>query len=55
MLAAEISRQYEGKKNNTAGLELANRQGLSFGVNYNLQLSEHRTGHGLYGVFSFEF
>ena len=39
----------------TAGIELANRNGLSFGVNYNLQLSEHRTGHGVFGTFRFEF
>ena len=39
----------------TVGVELANGKGFSFGVNYNLQLSEHRIGHGLYGVFRIEF
>ena len=39
----------------TAGFEVANGQGFSVGVNYNLQLSEHRTGHGVYGTLRYEF
>jgi outer membrane autotransporter protein len=39
----------------TAGFEVANGQGFSIGINYNLQLSEHRTGHGVYGTLRYEF
>jgi hypothetical protein len=39
----------------TAGFEAANGQGLSIGFNYNLQLSEHRTGHGVFGTLRYEF
>jgi uncharacterized protein with beta-barrel porin domain len=36
------------------GLEFGNRN-LSFGVNYNIQASEHTTGHGVFGTFRYEF
>jgi uncharacterized protein with beta-barrel porin domain len=39
----------------TAGLEVANKNGFSVGINYNLQLSEHRTGHGVFGTFRYDF
>ena len=39
----------------TAGFEVGNGQGFSVGVNYNLQLSEHRTGHGVFGTLRYEF
>jgi len=39
----------------TAGFEIANDKGFSFDVNYNLQLSEHRIGHGVYGTLRYEF
>lgn len=28
---------------------------LSFGINYNIQASEHRTGHGVFGTVRYEF
>ncbi|MDR0239153.1 MAG: autotransporter outer membrane beta-barrel domain-containing protein, partial [Deltaproteobacteria bacterium] len=39
----------------TAGFEVANGKGFSIGLNYNLQLSEHRTGHGVFGTLRYEF
>jgi hypothetical protein len=39
----------------TAGIEIANGKGFSIGLNYNLQLSEHRTGHGVFGTLRYEF
>jgi hypothetical protein len=39
----------------TAGFEVANGKGFSLGLNYNLQLSEHRTGHGVFGTLRYEF
>ena len=39
----------------TAGFEVANGKGFSVGINYNLQLSEHRTGHNVYGTLRYEF
>jgi len=39
----------------TAGFEVSNGQGFSVGINYNLQLSEHRTGHGAFGTLRYEF
>lgn len=38
----------------TAGFELKN-DNLAFGLNYNLQASEHRTGHGVFATFRYEF
>jgi outer membrane autotransporter protein len=39
----------------TAGFEVANGKGFSVGLNYNLQLSEHRAGHGVFGVLRYDF
>jgi hypothetical protein len=36
------------------GLEFGT-QNVSFGLNYNLQVSEHTTGHGVFGTFRYEF
>lgn len=36
------------------GLEMK-KDNVSFGVNYNIQASEHRTGHGVFGTFRYEF
>lgn len=38
----------------TAGLEMK-KDNVAFGLNYNLQASEHRTGHGVFGTFRYEF
>ena len=39
----------------SAGFEVANGKGFSVSINYNLQLSEHRTGHGVFGTLRYEF
>lgn len=31
------------------------KDNLSFGLNYNIQASEHRTGHGVFGTLRYEF
>ncbi|MEG2173121.1 MAG: autotransporter outer membrane beta-barrel domain-containing protein, partial [Desulfovibrionaceae bacterium] len=31
------------------------KDNLSFGINYNIQASEHRTGHGVFGTVRYEF
>lgn len=36
------------------GLEMK-KDNVSFGVNYNIQASEHRTGHGVFGTLRYEF
>ncbi|MDR2745308.1 MAG: autotransporter outer membrane beta-barrel domain-containing protein, partial [Desulfovibrio sp.] len=36
------------------GLDFGN-QNVSFGLNYNIQLSEHATAHGVFGTFRYEF
>jgi hypothetical protein len=41
---------------NTDGISLDfGNQDVSFGLNYNLMLSEHATGHGVFGTFRYEF
>lgn len=36
------------------GLEMK-KDNVSFGINYNIQASEHRTGHGVFGTLRYEF
>lgn len=31
------------------------KDNVAFGLNYNIQASEHRTGHGVFGTFRYEF
>ncbi len=31
------------------------KDNVAFGLNYNIQASEHRTGHGVFGIFRYEF
>ncbi len=42
--------------NGGLGLELANEEkGISLGINYNLQASEHETGHMIFANFRYDF
>ncbi|MEG1456283.1 MAG: hypothetical protein RSC66_12020, partial [Comamonas sp.] len=31
------------------------KDNISFGINYNIQASEHTTAHGVFGTFRYEF